>query len=83
MSCYLKDPKWNQCCCNCIYLIPIHEHCKGKKSKKDPRKCACADRVGFACGGFLPERAFYPHPKHSVGCEMYTAKVKHERKTTN
>ena len=72
--CGLKDDPMKQCCCNCTMRVPLHYHCMidppPKKRKDD---CGCGKIKGYVCIVFSPKRIHMTF-KHSVGCEMYTAK---------
>lgn len=71
------DPHFKQCCCNCIYRLPVFFNCS-TNPKPAPEthkgKCVCNVQKGWAC--VHPEMgAVYDNwPEHSVGCELYTPK---------
>ncbi len=70
--CYLHDPDWNQCCCDCVFHRPTHEHCTTNTKLRDEKQtCICHVQNGWACC-LEPDRVFINWPEHSVGCECYT-----------
>ena len=73
-KCQLKEAPFYQCCCNCIYLRPVHYHCctEPKPDPKEYNRCCCGVRKSYACAH--PEFGVIHDnwPKHSVGCECYT-----------
>ncbi len=71
-KCYLSDPEWKQCCCNCQFHKPTHEHCTTNTRLRDATgTCICSVQNGWAC--CIPENRIHINwPAHSVGCEMYT-----------
>ena len=83
-KCTLHSKKWKQCCCNCKFHLPTHEHCTTNMALRKQiekltgvDKCICGIQIGWACavpmdGG--SGRIYVNWPEHSVGCEMYTAK---------
>lgn len=77
-QCSMNDPKWNQCCCSCIYHKETHHHCTTNwdlRSQLD--KCICGVVNGYACC-VHEGRIHINWPKHSPGCECF---VKKEIKT--
>jgi hypothetical protein len=76
INCQLKVEPFKQCCCKCIYHLPVHHHCttEPKPTKKVKGRCVCGVQKGWAC--VAPEfgRVYDNWPKHSVGCECYTTK---------
>lgn len=81
-DCQMKVGPFFQCCCNCVYLKPVHFHCCTKPTPTGkPRKsgeCFCKVQKGWACvgpeGGEGIGRIYDNWPKHSCGCEEYTPK---------
>lgn len=74
------DPHFVQCCCNCVYHLPVHHHCH-TKPKPTPQqmklanvtgKCVCGVQKGWACVCPVDHTVFDQWPEHSIGCEMYT-----------
>jgi hypothetical protein len=56
--CGLKDdPNFVQCCCNCVYHLPVHYHCgheplpteEQKKAAGIEGRCVCGVQKGWAC----------------------------------
>jgi hypothetical protein len=78
MNCYLDDPEFPQCCCNCIFHVSIRKpfvEC----GKRGTEECDCGSHVEFGCAGFITEgKVIRNHPEHSNGCEMYAPKDKYE-----
>ena len=81
--CGLDDPEFNQCCCNCIFHLPIHYHCcVDRKLRHQIRKitekntCICSIQKGWACVCPETKRVYDNWPEHSVGCECYTSNKK-------
>ena len=82
--CGLKDdPDFVQCCCNCIYHVPVHFNCYTKPNPTDAQKkaagvtgrCVCGVQKGWACHNPEMSPVIYDNwPEHSCGCECYTAK---------
>lgn len=77
------DPSFIQCCCNCIYHLPVHHHCC-TLPKPDPLpegRCVCGVRKGWACVCLAmaddPKKpldgihVYDNWPEHSCGCECY------------
>jgi hypothetical protein len=71
-KCYLTDPKWNQCCCNCVHHMPVHLHCSTVVSKQGRHGCVCDIQTGWAC--VLFGQVYTNWDEHSIGCEEYCAK---------
>ena len=71
-----------QCCCNCVYLRPVHFHCCTEPKPTDEQKaaagvkgrCVCAVQKGWACCQPELGRIYDNWPQHSFGCELYTPK---------
>lgn len=64
-----------QCCCQCVYHRPLHNHCWTDKSRK-PGTCVCSQQIGWVCacdesGG---DRIYANWKEHDVGCELFTDK---------
>lgn len=85
-KCFLSDPDWHQCCCNCKYLKPTHEHCSTNMGLRDQiaaltgvDKCICKIQNGWACCIPGSNRIHTNWSHHSVGCECYTAKDEIEK----
>lgn len=80
-KCFLTEPDWFQCCCNCVYLRPVHHHCttepKPTKEQMNGRGCQCGVQKGWACTSPEIGRIYDNWPEHSVGCELYTPLYKH------
>jgi len=86
-KCGLDDPKWRQCCCNCRHHIRVDYHCcsepKPDKSLYPDTTCCCNVQKGWACiieidcyrNEREDPRIFDNWPEHSIGCEMYHAKL--------
>jgi hypothetical protein len=80
-TCWLDDPEWHQCCCNCVHHKPTHEHCTTnpllRKQLGDLPHCICSIQNGWACClEFDGKARIYTNwPEHSVGCECYEARV--------
>ncbi len=78
--CYLNDEPLHQCCCNCVFLHPVHYHCCTEPvpplETHPNTTCCCGVRKGWACmpPGF--DGVVYDNwPEHSVGCEMHETKA--------
>lgn len=75
MKCFLKDPEWKQCCCNCAYHLPVHFHCTTSSHIRiKGEKCVCGIKKGWSCVPPGAETVFDNWPLHSVGCELYFKK---------
>ena len=85
------DPniKSKQCCCNCIFHLPVHYHCctspkpseAERKASNNSCKCVCGTQKGWACvyitDNELKEAVVYDNwHEHSIGCELYTPRIK-------
>jgi len=80
--CQLNGPM-KQCCCTCIYHMPVHFHCCTEPKPCEPKgECVCGVQKGWACvclpmsddnGKTLAGVRVYDNwPEHSVGCELHT-----------
>ena len=82
-DCQMTAEPSSQCCCNCIYLRPVHYHCctepkpadEQKKSAGIEGRCVCGVQKGWACVGPDTDRIYDNWPRHSCGCECYMAKT--------
>jgi len=75
-KCYLNS-KFKQCCCNCKHLWPVHEHCFTNPDLRNEKgEFVCSVQKGWAC--VAPEfgHVYDNWPQHSIGCELYSPKVK-------
>ena len=73
--CRINEPPFHQCCCKCVWEVPDFHHCDPETHGK--RNSKCFTRKGWACLVFLHEKRgniFSNHPKHCVGCELFTDK---------
>lgn len=76
-DCQLNVEPFFQCCCTCVYRLPVHHHCC-TSPKPDPKthegRCVCGVQKGWAC--VAPEfgRVYDNWPEHSCGCEMHTTR---------
>ena len=84
--CGLTDDEMKQCCCNCVYLRPVHYHCSTEPKPPievyDPTKsgrCVCGVQKGYACTSPETDRVYDCWPLHSIGCELYTPKLIKEK----
>jgi len=69
--CWLKDPKWKQCCCACQYQLPLYSHpCVDGKS--------VTHKMGYIC--LYPEydRKAILTNKHGL-CECYEKRGKKKK----
>ena len=75
-KCWLKEPPFFMCCCQCVFHVKDYSHpcTDGKKA---------SEFKGYACIGFIIEDRFHPDacihsgwPEHLCGCEMHQAREK-------
>lgn len=71
-----------QCCCDCVYHLPVHHHCsRDPELRKQHGGCCCRVQKGWAC--VAPEfgRVYDNWPAHSCGCELHTTiqQLDHEK----
>ena len=79
-DCQLDVEPFFQCCCTCIYRMPVHYHCctepkptdEQKRAAGIERRCVCGVQKGWACVAFEFERVYDNWPEHSCGCELHT-----------
>lgn len=74
--CHLSDGPFYQCCCACVYHLPVNHHCATSPDLRRERgACCCGEQKGWAC--VPPAEAWgaavvYDNwPEHSIGCEMF------------
>lgn len=52
-KCWLDDPEWRQCCCNCKHYVKLNLHCSfglGLLKRADfGDKCICSTQVAWVC----------------------------------
>lgn len=87
IKCWLKS-EWKQCCCNCRWHVKDCYHCttdmdlrKQIEEKTGKSVCICNIQKGWACIAPFedepgPQRVHTNWPEHSLGCELYSGKVK-------
>lgn len=75
-KCQIKVGPFFQCCCKCIYHLPVHHHCgtDPKPKVKTYGRCVCGVQKGFACVAPEMGRVYDNWPRHSCGCELFTTK---------
>jgi len=61
-----------QCCCDCIYLLPVHYHCCTEPKPLGGQGCVCNIQKGWACVAPNHNRVYDNWPRHSCGCELHT-----------
>lgn len=83
--CTLTDPDWKQCCCNCQFHMPVTHHCgvSPREVKELAGGCCCRVQKGWACVPPGAGRVFDNWNEHSIGCELYTAKLPSEAISEN
>lgn len=89
-DCQLNTEPFFQCCCTCIYRLPVHHHCCTEpKPKMDERKfggCDCTvqkrtnddKELNWACVAPGFDRVYDNWGEHSCGCELHTTKEQND-----
>ena len=91
-DCQLNTEPFFQCCCTCIYLMPVHHHCctepkptpEEKKASGCEGRCDCGvqkkeiggKELNWACASPEFGRVYDNWKEHSCGCELHTTKEK-------
>jgi hypothetical protein len=69
-ACYLNEPPFYQCCCNCAFRLTDYKHCTTVPGG-NANGCVCDEVKGYICSGTGRHHSGWP--EHSAGCELYTA----------
>lgn len=73
--CYMNEPPFYQCCCNCKHHLADYEHCITNPKLRDEKEaCICNIQKGWVCHFPESDRVFSNWEEHSCGCELYSAK---------
>jgi hypothetical protein len=78
-GCFLNSPPFFQCCCICEHHKKDYHHCDVSEDlKKETGKCVCNVQKGYICQPPNSDMSFSGWPKHSVGCEMFSAELSYK-----